>query len=124
LGANGSTVYVRLWSLIGSDWLFNDYTYTANEASTTLAQMTTPAPGSTLVATTVQFQWTGGTGVSQYWLTLGTTAGGNNIYTRDQGTNLSTSVVGLPANGSTVYVRLWSMINGAWQCWDYTYPAR
>jgi hypothetical protein len=126
LPANGSTVYVRLWSLIGSNWLFNDYTYAATGSSnTTLAQLTTPVPGSTLAATTVQFQWTGGSGVSQYWLTLGTTGvGGNNIYTQDQGTRLSASVMGLPANGSTVYVRLWSMINGTWQCRDYTYAAR
>jgi hypothetical protein len=124
LPANGSTVYVRLWSLIGSDWLSNDYTYTATTATTGLAQMTTPAPGSTLAATTVQFQWTGGNGVSQYWLTLGTNGvGGNNLYTQDQGTNLSASVTGLPSNGSTVYVRLWSVINGAWQYIDYTYTA-
>jgi hypothetical protein len=126
LPANGSTLYVRLWSLIGTDWLVNDYTYTAaNGGQTTAkAQMTTPAPSSTLAASTVQFQWTGGTGVTQYWLTVGTTGiASNNLYTQDQGTNLSASVTGLPGDGSTVYVRLWSVINGAWQYNGYTYIA-
>ena len=34
--------------------------------TTTPAQLTTPAPGSTLTASTVTFQWTGGTGVAEY----------------------------------------------------------
>jgi hypothetical protein len=120
---DGSTVYVRLWSLIGNAWQFNDYTYTATIAQTTRAQLTTPAPGSTLTATTVQFEWSGGTGVSQYWLTLGTTAGGNNVYSQNQGTSLTATVTGLPTDGSTVYVRLWSLIGNAWQFNDYTYTA-
>jgi uncharacterized membrane protein YoaT (DUF817 family) len=34
---------------------------------------------------------------------------------------LSASVTGLPTYGQTVYVRLRSYINGAWQSADYTY---
>ncbi len=41
-----------------------------------------------------------------------------------RGTNRTTvTVAGLPTNGNTVYVRLWSLINGAWQYIDYTYTA-
>jgi hypothetical protein len=32
-------------------------------------------------------------------------------------------VSNLPANGSTIYVRLYSYINGAWQFTDYTYTS-
>jgi hypothetical protein len=123
LPATGGPLYVRLWSLIGGNWLWNDYTYAATTTSTTLAQMMTPAPLSTLAATTVGFQWTGGTGVSQYWLTVGTTSGGNSLYTQDQGTNLSASLTGLPINGTTVYVRLWSLVSGTWQYNDYSYTS-
>ena len=45
-------------------------------------------PGSTL------------TGVSQYWLYVGTTQDGNQLYDQDRGTNLSATVSGLPTNGS------------------------
>ena len=124
LPTNGSTLYVRLWSLINGGWQYNDYIYQAvNAASFAKAQMTAPAPGSTLSGSTVTFQWNGGVGVTRYWLEVGTTPGGTNVYGQDAGTNLSATVSGLPTNGSTVYVRLWSLINGGWQYNDYTYQA-
>ncbi len=61
-------------------WLFNDYTYTAMTGGVK-AVLTTPTPGSTLSSTTVTFGWTTGSGVSQYWLYVGTTgAGSNNVF--------------------------------------------
>ena len=76
-----------------------------------------------MTASTGQFQWTGGTGVARYWLTVGTTAGGNDLYSQDQGTSLTASLTGLSTTGSTIYVRLWSLANGTWQYNDYTYTA-
>jgi peptidyl-Asp metalloendopeptidase len=124
LTTNGSTVYVRLWSRISGVWQFNDYTYTAASGGGGVkAQITSPAPGSTLGSSTVTFGWNTGSGVAEYWLEIGTNVGGAQIYSQSQGTNLSVTVSGLPANGSTVYVRLWSLISGAWQFNDYTYTA-
>jgi hypothetical protein len=48
--------------------------------------------------------------------------GANDIYGQDQGTNLSTTVTGLPANGITLYVRLW-WFDSAWHFSDSTYTA-
>ena len=126
LPTNGSTLYVTLSSLIGGTWQSNDYTYTATTTSTAgPAQMTTPAPGSTLTASTVTFQWTGGTGVSAYWLDVGSTAGGNNFFANGgYGSILSATVAGLPTDGSTVYVTLWSLIGGSWQYNEYSYTAK
>src|SRR5207248_1673710 len=114
---------VRLWSMVNGVWKWNDYTYTSTTStgSGTPAQMTTPAPGSTLTSSTVQFQWTGGTGVSDYWVSIGANPGGEEIYSVDQGMRLSATVSGLPANGSPLYVRLWSLVNGVWKRIDYTY---
>jgi hypothetical protein len=124
LPANGSTVYVRLWSRISGAWQFNDYTYTATTAGTGVsAAITSPVPGSTLTSSTATFVWNTGTGVSEYWLEIGTTFGGNQLYSQSQGTSLSVSVSGLPANGSTLYVRMWSKISGVWQFNDYVYIA-
>ena len=67
--------------------------------------------------------WSTGSQVSEYWLSIGTTPGGSQIYNQSQGTNLSVMVSGLPTNGGAVYVRLWSLINGVWQYNDYTYVA-
>ena len=122
LPTNGSTVYVRLKSKIGANWVNSDYTYTATSASTP-AQITSPTPGSTLTSSTTTFTWNTGTGVSQYWLYVGTTQGGNQLYDQDRGTNRSATVTGLPTNGSTIHVRLWSKIGANWPYVDYTYVA-
>jgi Peptidase family M23 len=121
LPVDGRTLYVRLLSLIGNAWQFNDYTYHAGASQK--AVMTVPVPGSTLSGASVTFDWNSGSGVSQYFLYVGTTAGNSDVYGQSQGTNLSTTVNGLPTNGRTLYVRLWSLIASAWQFNDYIYTA-
>ena len=122
----GATLYVRLWSLIGSTWASNDYTYTAPSGTAAISTMITPTPGTTLPGTSVTFTWTAGTGVSGHELWIGTTAGGRNVtYAPGLGTATSynASLLGT-TSGGTVYVRLWSLIGSAWASNDYTYTAR
>lgn len=120
LPANSRTLYVRLWSLISGVWHANSYIYTA--ATPVKAAMLSPAPGSTNNSTSVTFTWSTGTGVSQYALWAGTAAGNFNLGAVATGTNLSWRLT-LPATGSNIYVRLWSLINGNWLSTDYTYTA-
>ncbi len=125
LPADASTVYVRLWSYVGGQWQFNDYTYTASGSApaASKATMATPAPGSTLAGTSATFTWNAGSGAQRYWLFVGSSQGNNDIYGADQATNTSVTVSGLPANGKVLHVRLWSYINGGWQYNDYSYRA-
>ena len=89
-----------------------------------LAVMQTPTPGSTLSGSSVTFDWTAGTGASAYWLTVGSTAGGDDYYSSGNLGNVLTAIVnGLPTNGSTLYVTLYSLIGGAWVPNAYTYTA-
>jgi hypothetical protein len=120
---NGATVYVRLWSRIGGTWVFNDYTYMASGTASAKAQIQTPVPGTTLPGSSVTFNWNTGSGVTSYWLYVGTTPGGSQIYPGANTTTLSATVNGIPTNGATVYVRLWSRIGGTWVFNDYTYTA-
>jgi hypothetical protein len=114
----GGTLYVRLYSLIDAAWQYNDYTYV--EAAPAAAIMTSALPGSSVQGLSAYFQWTTGTLVTQYDLHVGTTgAGSSNIFGGGV-TGQSQTVTGVPL-GSTVYVRLYSFINGAWQYKDYTY---
>jgi hypothetical protein len=123
LPANGVTVYARLWSQISGTWQSADYTYT--ETQGVPAALTSPAPGSVLGTTNVTFSWTPGTGVTQYYLYLGTTGVGSfNLFSAGPITATSVTVPSLPANGVTVYARLWSQISGTWQSADYTYTAQ
>ena len=58
-----------------------------------------------------------------YWLDVGTTAVGFNIFGQNVGLATSQTVTGLPTGGSTIYVRLWTLLGGQWQYSDYTYKA-
>jgi hypothetical protein len=89
----------------------------------TLSRITQPVPGSTLSASSETFSWSEGAGVSAYWLEAGTTPGGTQIFSGTPVTQRSATVSGLPTNGSTVYIRLWSLKRSGWQCNDYTYVA-
>jgi hypothetical protein len=86
-------------------------------------ELVTPAPGSTLTATTVTFSWSPGANVTQYALRVGTRPGGRQIFGGTVGTSLSRTVRGLPSNGRTVYVRLRWRVGGVWSYRDYTYTA-
>jgi hypothetical protein len=92
------------------------------EPSTT-ATMTSPAPGSTLPGSSVTFSWTTGSGVSQYYLFIGNSLGGSDLYAASQGLATSGTVNGLPTDGRTIYVRLWSYVASGWQYNDYSYIA-
>ncbi len=128
LPTDGRTIYVRLWSqnAVTTDWYNIDYTYVAAGGSFVPATMSSPVDGSDLLSSTASFQWTPGAGVSDYWLYIGNAAvGGSELYNADQGTSLSHSISGLPADGSTIYVRLASKnaATGNWFYVDYSYVA-
>jgi hypothetical protein len=121
LPADGSTVYVRLWTLAGGTWQSNSYTYKASGDAK--AVITAPAPLSVLTGSSVTFTWSAANGESHCYLNVGTSAGGFNLYNQDEGVARSRTVTGLPTGGSTIYVRLWSVVSGIWQYNDYTYKA-
>jgi hypothetical protein len=123
LPTNGSTVYVTLYSLINGSWVSNPYTYTAFNPASGAAVMQTPSPGSTLTGSSATFTWSAGSGATAYWVDIGTSPGGNTIYQSGSTTVLTATVNSLPTNGSTVYVTLYSLINGSWVSKPYIYTA-
>jgi hypothetical protein len=121
---DGRMIYVRLWSYLGGRWQYEDSTYQASTGSTDGVQLTTPAPGSTFASTSVTFGWTAGSGVSRVALYVGTGGVGSyDLHAGLQGPGLSASVSGLPGDGRTIYVRLWSYVGLGWQYNDYIYKA-
>ena len=123
LPTNGSTVYITLFSLVAGNWLNNSYTYTAFNQAGSAGMLTTPTPSSTLTSSTVTFDWTAGAGASAYWMDISDVApGGNDVYqSGNLGNVLTTTVSGLPTDGSELYVTLYSLIGGNWVANAYTY---
>jgi uncharacterized cupredoxin-like copper-binding protein len=118
LPPDGSTVYVRLWSLINGTWVFNDYVYTAASAAT----MITPVNGATLPGASQAFTWTSA-GADLYQVYVGSTPGAFNLGASAPIAATTATIVGLPADGSTIYVRLWSKFGVTWVHKDYSYTA-
>jgi hypothetical protein len=124
LPTNGATIYVRLWTQLSGNWLYNDYSYTAATlGGATKGVITSPSPGSTLSGLPVTFTWTAGTGATAYWLDVGPACGNGSYFGKNVGTMTSQAVTGLPTNGSAICVRLWTLLAGNWQYNDYSYTA-
>ncbi|MBA4181572.1 MAG: hypothetical protein C0506_13360 [Anaerolinea sp.] len=87
------------------------------------AAITSPINGATLPGASATFSWSAGSGGVEYFLYAGSSVGANNYYGASQGTALSRTLAGLPTNGSTVYVRLWTRFSTGWQYNDYSYRA-
>lgn len=119
LPINGQTLYVRLYTYVGGNWLYNDYTFTTASGKAT---MQSPANGATL-GSSQAFYWSAVPGTSQYYIWIGTTQGASDVYNQSQGLNNSATITGLPTNGETLYLRLFTYINGNWLWNDYTYTA-
>jgi hypothetical protein len=97
------------------------YTISQEARSYTKATLTNPAPGSALTGSSVLFQWDS-VGANEYFLYVGTTPGDNDLFNSSTGTSTSITVTGLPADGSQLYVTLWTRFVD-WESNAYTYTA-
>ena len=124
LPTDGSTIYVTLYTYVSGVWSANSYTYTAFNATGGIAAMQTPVPGSILSGYQATFTWSSDNNASAYWMDIGSTVGGNDIYqSGNLGLALTTTVYSLPADGSTIYVTLYSYVGGQWLSNSYTYTS-
>lgn len=126
LPVKGERIWVRLWSQVGEEWLYNDYQLRAfdpNPGPALQAGLVAPAPGSQLTGSAARFEWSPGRGVQRYFLFIGNWAGDNSIVNFDGQQGLSVNVTNLPVDGRLLFIRLWSYIDGEWVFNDYTVRA-
>jgi hypothetical protein len=89
------------------------------------ATLTSPSPESTLTANSATFTWSSGTNALAYRLQVGTASGGGTLFDGSYTTfTTSKTVSGLPVDGSTLYVRLWTQFTSSWRYTDYTLTAQ
>jgi len=145
---DGRTIYVTLGSQVNGSWTTNNYTYTAFNSSATptptptvtptptptptatptptpatgAAVMISPSPGSTFTSSSVTFTWSAGSATA-YFLFVGSSLHGADIYNSGQVTVLSKTVNNIPTDGRTIYVTLGSRVNGSWTTNSYRYTA-
>jgi hypothetical protein len=87
------------------------------------AVMLSPAPGSTLPGSSATFTWAPGTGVAAWQIDIGSSPGAHQYSIASPQYTTTYTATGLPSNGTTLYVRLFSRIDNAWQYRDYIYTA-
>ncbi len=114
--AGGAQVHVTLWSLINGAYQNNRYVFTT--VASEKAALISPANGATLTGGTLSLSWSAGTGVSRYYLFLGSSYGGYDLGAVDAGA-ATTSGLTVPQDGGPVYLTLWSLINGGFQAEHY-----
>ena len=109
-----------------TDYFWNGGATTITISNSTPAALTSPAAGAQFTGSSAAFSWTAGSGVTNYWLNLGTSPSGaaaKNIYNSGSVTARTETVTGLPTNGETIYATLYSYIDAVWQPTVYTFYA-
>jgi len=116
----GVTLFVRLWQELDGVDQYAVYTY-AEVGTLTPAVISSPTSGSTLTATNVTFNWAGSSSPAEYVFRAGTTGQGSKDLYDSGGITATSQTISDPANGITIYVQLWQLINSTWQVSYYTY---
>ena len=122
LPTSSETLFIRLWYRITNEWKYVDFRYQAAELQ---PKMTAPAPGTSLGGAEATFQWSAdGAAVAEWWIYVGTTEGGRELFDSGSlGLQTSATVGSLPLDGSDLYVRLWYRGMNRWQFIDVQYTA-
>jgi hypothetical protein len=114
LPADGRTVWIRLWSLMGGEWRYaDDVSYISVRPAA--ARLTSPEEDAVLPGETAVFTWDEGLGAKAYWLEIGTSQGSTDVYMAYLDTRRSVAVSGLPRDSRELWVRLYSYIDDQWQ---------
>jgi hypothetical protein len=117
--SGGVTLFVRLWQELDGVQQYADYTCT--EAGTlTPAVISRPTSGSKLTSTNVTFSWAGSSSPEEFVFRVGTTGQGSRDLYDSGGITATSQTISVPANGITIYVQLWQLINSTWQVSYYT----
>lgn len=83
-----------------------------------------PRPDGELAGSIQTFRWDlGGIPVELTWLYAGSSVGASDYGARQVGADTESSLGGLPADGSDVFVRVWYRVDGRWSFIDTTYQA-
>src|SRR5213075_1719478 len=120
---DGRTIYVTMWSSFNNVWQPIYYTYrSCGSCGVVVAELTSPLNNSKFAGGSVTFNWSGGSGPSAYYMYVGNSFNAFDIY-NSYVTGGTTTVSGIPIDGRTIYVTLWSQFGGVWRPNNYVFKA-
>lgn len=118
-----TTYYCRIFTKNTSNgWSFTDSSFTTGTQGTPAA-IITPANGATGVdgSQPVSVTWNSVSGALTYFLYVGTTPGGTDIYTSGETSNTSATITQILKPSTTYYLRLFTKFSGGWKFHDTTF---
>jgi hypothetical protein len=119
LPVDGRPIWVRLMSYINGAYVSVDHQFRAPTPGP--ARIIDPSVGARLsTSSTLTLQWDEGVAVSGYWLDIGTSQGGYDVYSNYVGTVHSAIIPNVPLGGD-IWVRLYSRIGDRWEITEYKY---
>ncbi|HVL68448.1 MAG TPA: fibronectin type III domain-containing protein [Vicinamibacterales bacterium] len=121
LPIDGRDVWVRLMSYIDGAYQYIDHRFVAARAGP--ARITAPAAGAVLSGRRQTFTWAEGVGAAFYWVNIGRSRGGYELYSNFVGATRALTLENLPVDGGPVWVRLLSFVNGAYEAVDHQFSA-
>ncbi len=114
------TLYARIWTKVAGVWRSVDSTF--KQPAPVIAALTYPVNGAAGVDITQPIRWTAAPNAQAYYLYIGSTAGAKDLLDTGEIQQTSLLATSLPF-GSTLHVRLWTKISGAWRYQDSTFTA-
>jgi len=111
---------VRLWTSINGTWQPNDYWYNTATVEDPKSYLLSPEPSSILTGSTVTFTRTN-TSAPSYWFDVGLQKAAGDIFIGSFNAATTLTIRNIPSGSRVIYVRLWTLINGAWQPAEYTF---
>lgn len=114
-----TTYYLRIWTRKANNaWSYTDSVFTTGRLN---AKVTSPANGATAVdpSSPTTITWTPVSDASKYFLSIGTTKGGNNVF--NSGDTLGTSASLQLGTNSTYYLRLFTVVGSSWYYEDSSF---
>jgi len=120
-GFQAGPVWARVWSLVNGAWQIDDTSFNVPSVASK-ASITCPAPGTRLHGGFAGFTRDDGVNTnSWYGLQVGHSVGSGDILQINFWSSMTATAVGLPANGSLIWVRIWTQVNGVFQITDTPY---
>lgn len=125
LPCDGRTLYVQLYTWVNNAWQTPQrYTYNAiTGCNGAVAHIVSPTPVTVLSGSTVTFTWNAVPAGEVYWFDVGNYVASGDI-SAGQTTGTTMTASGIPTDGRTIYVQLYTWMYGGWQAPQrYTFTA-
>ena len=122
----GQRVYVTLESVLDGHQTYVDTVafQAPFQSDSPTASLTSHADGDVLNSSGPRFTWNSVAGADRYRFWFGTTVGANDIRVASAGEMITERIIrDLPLDGSEVYLRFFTRVDGVWTYVDYAFTA-